>query len=370
MTLFGSEIVGRPLDEVDTPALVIDADAMERNIARMAAFFAERPTKLRPHAKTHKSPIIAHKQLAAGAVGITCAKLGEAEVLVEGGIQDILIANQIVGPVKIARLVRLARHANLAVAVDDLDNARQISEAAVAAGSTVRVLVEVNVGMNRCGVEPGAPAVELAQRVASLPGLHFFGLQGYEGHLVGVPDRAERERRVREAMAPLIETRRMIEAAGIPVEVVSGGGTGTFDITSTIEGFDEVQAGSYVFMDAWYRKVEGPDTAFEPALFLWSTIVSRPAPDRAVGDIGLKTATPEHGLPTAFGIEGVETLSLSEEHVKLRVEGEARSLRPGDKIRFVPGHVCTTMNLHDCYVVVRGGIVEAVWPVAARGRST
>jgi len=172
------------------------------------------------------------------------------------------------------------------------------------------------------------------------------------------------------ALAGGCETRRMIEAAGIPVEVVSGGGTGTFDITSTIEGFDEVQAGSYVFMDAWYRKVEGPDTAFEPALFLWSTIVSRPAPDRAVGDIGLKTATPEHGLPTAFGIEGVETLSLSEEHVKLRVEGEARSLRPGDKIRFVPGHVCTTVNLHDCYVVVRGGIVEAVWPVAARGRAT
>lgn len=369
MAVMGSEIIGRPLAEVDTPALVIDADVMERNIATMAAFFADKSARLRPHAKTHKSPIIAHKQLAAGAVGITCAKLGEAEVLVEGGIQDILIANQIVGPQKIARLVGLARHADIAVAVDDPENARQISEAAVAAGSTVRVLIEVNVGMNRCGVEPGTPAVDLAQRISSLPGLRFFGIQAYEGHLVGIRDHAERVRRVHDAMAPLVETRAMIEAAGIPVTAVSGGGTGTFDITGSLDVFDEVQAGSYVFMDDWYRHVEGAGTTFEPALFLWSTVISRPTPDRAVADIGLKTASPEHGFPTAYGIESIETQGLSEEHVRLRVEGDARQLRPGDKIRFVPGHVCTTVNLHDRYVVVRNGIVEAVWPVAARGRS-
>ena len=367
--MHGSEIIGRPLAEVDTPALVIDADAMERNIAAMGAFMAGKSARLRPHAKTHKSPVIAHKQLAAGAVGITCAKLGEAEALAAGGIRDILIANQIVGRQKIARLVGLARHADVAVAVDDIDNAAQISEAALAAGSTVRVLVEVNVGMDRCGVEPGTPAVELAQRVSSLPGLRFFGLQGYEGHLVGIPERAERERRVRAAMAPLIETRRMIEAAGIPVTAVSGGGSGTFDITSTIEGFDEIQAGSYVFMDAWYRKVEGVGTSFDPAIFLWSTIVSRPGPDRGVADIGLKTAAPEHGLPAAYRIDGVEVLSLSEEHAKLRLSDEGRALRPGDKVRFLPGHVCTTVNLHDSYVVVRGDTVEALWPVAARGRS-
>ncbi|HEU5423936.1 MAG TPA: DSD1 family PLP-dependent enzyme [Nitrolancea sp.] len=367
--MFEGEIVGRPLAEVDTPALVIDADALERNIARMAEFFQGKHAKLRPHAKTHKSPVIAQMQLAAGAVGITCAKLGEAEVLAAGGVRDILIANQIVGERKIARLVGLARHANVAVAVDDFANAAAISEAALAAGSTVRALVEVNIGMNRCGVEPGAPAVELAQRVASLPGLRFFGLQGYEGHLVTVPEHAEREQRVRAAMAPLIETRRAIEAAGIPVTAVSGGGTGTFDITSTIDGFDEIQAGSYVFMDASYGKVEGPGAAFEPALFLWSTIISRPAPERAVADIGLKTVTSDHGLPVLAGMQGAEVLSLSEEHAKLHVEGEARGLRAGDKVRFQPGHVCTTVNLHDAYVVARGGIVEAVWPVAARGRS-
>lgn len=367
--MYGSEIIGRPLADVDTPALVIDADAMERNIARMAAFFEGKPAKLRPHAKTHKSPIIAHKQLAAGAVGITCAKLGEAEALVAGGISDVLVANQIVGPRKIARLVGLARHASIAVAVDDYDNAVQISQAALTADASVRVLVEVNVGMNRCGVEPGLPALELARRVADLPGLTFFGLQGYEGHLVGLPDRAEREHRVREAMVPLIETRERIEASGIPVTAVSGGGTGTFDITGTIEGFDEVQAGSYVFMDAWYRKVAGPAAVFEPAIFLWSTIISRLAPDRAVADIGLKTATPEHGWPEALGIDGLEVVSLSEEHAKLRVGGEARSLRAGDKVRFLPGHVCTTVNLHDDYVVMRNDVVETVWPVAGRGRS-
>lgn len=367
--MFESEIVGRPLSDVDTPALVIDADAMERNIAHMAEFFAGSTAKLRPHAKTHKSPIIAQKQLDAGAIGITCAKLGEAEALVAGGIRDVLIANQIVGEHKIARLVRLARHADIAVAVDNYDNAKEISDAAVIAGSSVRVLVEVNVGMDRCGVEPGSSAVDLARRISTLPGLRFFGIQSYEGHLVMLAGHENRAQRVREAMAPVIETRKMIESAGVPVTVISGGGTGTFDITSTIEGFDEIQAGSYVFMDAKYGSVEGPDAVFEPALFLWSTIVSRPTAERAVADIGLKTATSELGLPVLADFRDSKTVSLSEEHVKLLLEGDARSLRVGDKVRFQPGHVCTTVNLHDAFVVSRAGTVEAVWPVAARGRS-
>ncbi len=367
--MFGSDIVGRPLAEVDTPALVIDADAMERNIARMAEFFAGRHAGLRPHSKTHKSPVIAQKQLDAGAVGITCAKLGEAEALVEGGIRDILIANQIIGRQKIARLVGLARHADIAVAVDDPENAHQISDAAVAAGSSVRVLVEVNVGMDRCGVEPGAPALRLAEQIAQLPGLHFFGIQSYEGHLVMFKGHQAREERVREAIAPVIETRQLIESAGIPVTVITGGGTGTFDITSRIDGFDEIQAGSYVFMDASYGEVEGPGAVFEPALYLWSTIVSRPTAERAVADIGLKTATSDHGFPVLADFRDSTTISLSEEHAKLRLEGEARELRSGDKVRFQPGHVCTTVNLHDRYVVVRNDVVEAVWPVAGRGRS-
>jgi D-serine deaminase-like pyridoxal phosphate-dependent protein len=367
--MFGTDLIGKPLSEVDTPALVIDADVMERNIAEMGRFFAEIHPGLRPHAKTHKSPVIAHKQLEAGAIGITCAKLGEAEVLAAGGVRDLLIANQVVGPQKIQRLVRLARHADVKVAVDNEEHLHQISDAAVDAGSTVGVLVEINAGMNRCGVEPGEPALALARLASSLPGIHFFGIQAYEGHLQNIPSHDERERRARDAMVPVIETRRLIESHDIEVHAVSGGGTGTFDITSAIEGFDEIQAGSYVFMDGAYGKVEGPNQKFRPALFLWSTIVSRPAPDRAVADIGLKTAAPEHGLPQMYGIAGAETVSQSEEHVKLQVSGDAAQLRFGDKVRFQPGHVCTTVNLHDSYIVVRGDVVEAIWPVAARGRS-
>jgi D-serine deaminase-like pyridoxal phosphate-dependent protein len=367
--MIGTDIIGKPLSEVDTPALVIDADVMERNIAEMARFFDEIHPALRPHAKTHKSPVIANKQLEAGAIGITCGKLGEAEVLVEGGVRDILIANEIVGPHKIQRLVRLARHCDLKVAFDDADNLRQISAAAVDAGSTLGVLVEVNAGQDRCGVEPGEPALELAKLASSLPGVQFLGIHSYEGHLQAVRSHEEREQRARAGMAPIIETRRLIESHGIDVAILTGGGTGTFDITSSIDGYDEIQAGSYVFMDADYGKVEGPNKVFQPALFLWSTIVSRPAPDRAVADIGLKTATPEYGPPPLYGISGAETLGLSDEHAKMKVSGDAAQLRVGDKVRFQPGHVCTTVNLHDSFVVVRGDVVEAVWPVAARGRS-
>ena len=320
--MFGADLVGRPISEVDTPALVIDADAMEANIRDMAEFFTTVPAGLRPHAKTHKSPIIARKQIEAGAIGATCAKLGEAEALQKGGVDDILIANQIVGARKIARLVGMARHCNVAVAVDNEQNAREISEAAVAAGSTVRILIEVNVGMDRCGVEPGDDTLELAKRVTTFPGLSFFGFQAYEGHLVQFGSHDEREERVRAAMAPLIETRRQVEAAGIDVPVISGGGTGTYDITSRIEGFDEVQAGSYVFMDANYRKVDGPGQRFCPAIYLWSTVVSRPVRERAVMDIGLKTTSPELGYPRFLDLPGTEIKSLSEEHAKVDLQDD------------------------------------------------
>lgn len=368
--MFGADLVGRPLSEVDTPALVSDADAMESNINEMAKFFETVPTALRPHAKTHKSPIVARKQIAAGAIGATCAKLGEAEALQQGGVKDILIANQIVGKRKIARLVRMARHCSVAVAVDNEKNAREISDAAVEAGSTVRLLVEVNIGMNRCGVEPGKDTLELVKKVNNLPGTSFFGFQAYEGHLVMYGTHEERQVAVRDAMAPLIETRRDVEAAGFEVPVISGGGTGTYDITAQIDGFDEIQAGSYVFMDAKYQTVDGPGTQFAPAIYLWSTVVSRPAADRAILDIGLKTASPEMGLPRILDIDGADTDKLSEEHAIVSLTSDdARQLAVGDQIRVQPGHVCTTVNLHDNYVVARNGVVEAVWRVAGRGRS-
>lgn len=367
----GGNLIGQELAAVDTPALVIDLDAMEHNLTTMADFFADKPAKLRPHAKTHKSPIIAHKQLALGAVGITCAKLGEAEVMVEAGVRDVLVANQIVTPAKIARLVGLLHHARVTVATDSPENLRDLARAAGERGVTLDVLVEVNTGMNRCGVEPGEGAVALAKVAADLPGLRFRGIQAYEGHLVNVPDDADRAARVRAAMAPIVETRGLIEAAGLPVEIVTGGGTGTFAHTGTTVGFDEVQAGSYVFMDTKYSEVDGPGQRFRQALAVQATIISRPTPERAVLDIGRKTIGIDQGVPQLRGYDPSDVIfeSFSEEHTKLRLEGEARKLRVGDVVQVVPGHGCTTVNLYDRYIAARGGVVEGIWPIAGRGRS-
>ncbi len=367
---FRSNLIGQELAAVDTPALVIDLDAMEHNLSTMANFFADKPTKLRPHAKTHKSPIIAHKQIALGAVGITCAKLGEAEVMVEAGVRDVLVANQIVGPLKIARLIGLLHHGRVTVAVDDPANLRDLARAASAQGVTLDVLIEVNTGMDRCGVEPGEQAVSLAKVAADLPGIRFRGIQAYEGHLVNIAVEQDRAARVRAAMAPIIETRGAIEDAGIPVEIVSGGGTGTFAMTGTVAGFDEVQAGSYVFMDTKYGEISGIGERFRPALTVLATIISRPTADRGVLDIGRKTIGSDHGTPRMIGHEDdVQFAGFSEEHTKLTLSGAARDLRPGDQVRVIPGHGCTTVNLYDRYVGERNGLVEAIWPIAGRGRA-
>ncbi len=359
--------IGQSKWDLDTPALLIDLPAMERNIARMAAFFADKKAKLRPHAKTHKCPTISHMQLEAGnAVGITCAKLGEAEVLAAAGIKDILIANQIVGQQKIARLVGLAHYTDVMVAVDDPINVEQLSAAAVDAGVQLRVLVEVNIGMNRCGVEPGEPTLELARKVAEARGLRFMGLQGYEGHLVMHPNLEERRQRTLAAMKSLVETRRLIEGAGLEVAIVSGGGTGTYDITGTVEGVDEVQAGSYVFNDVRYRSV---GAHFDCALTVLATVISRPTPTLAITDAGHKVLTSEFGLPELVGIEGASLIGLSEEHGKVEFKVPNRDLRPGDKVEFIPSHGCTTINLFDFYHAIRDDRLEAVWEVAGRGKS-
>ncbi len=365
------KLIGQGKAAIDTPALLVDLDALERNLRTMADFFADKPAKLRPHAKTHKSPIIARKQLALGAIGITCAKLGEAEVLAEAGIPDILVANQVIGPLKIARLLALLETGSrVTVAVDDADNLRDLARAAEGRGVEVPVLVEVNTGMNRCGVEPGEPALALARVAADLPGIRFRGIQAYEGHLVNVADEGERAARVAATMAPIVATREALERAGLPVEIVSGGGTGTFALTGTTPGFNEVQAGSYVFMDTAYGAVGGVGGRFEQALTVLATVVSRPTADRAVLDIGRKSLGTDHGTPRLKEYpEGARFEGFSEEHAKLAVAGPARDLRPGDTVEVVPGHGCTTVNLHDRYVAMRGGVVEDVWPIAARGRA-
>ena len=360
--------MGIPWQELDTPALCLDAAALELNIARMAAFCSGNAARLRPHAKTHKSPAIAWMQLRAGAIGITCAKVGEAEVMAAAGIRDILIANQVVGADKIARLVALAAYTDVITAVEDADHAAELSAVACARGVTLRTILEVEVGMGRCGVAPGAPALDLARRVDALPGLRFEGIMGYEGHAVMIPDGDARRRAAADAMDRLIETADLLRGAGLSVPIVSAGGTGTYAWTGVYPGITEIQAGSYATMDGRYRSVlaDGGEAPFESALTVVARVISA-RDDRAVIDAGLKTMTGEFGVPEVLSPAGWSLTGLSEEHGSLERAGGA-ALQRGDRVVLLPSHGCTTINLHDVYHVLRDGVLEAAWPIAARGR--
>ncbi len=352
--------------EIETPALIIDLDKMEANLQQMADFFASQTANLRPHFKTHKTPIIAHKQIAAGAKGITCAKLSEAEVLVHHGINDVLIANQVVDPVKIARLVDLAQHSDLIVAVDHPDNVAALSAEASGKRRPLNLIIEVDVGMTRAGTRSLDETLRLAKQITSSPGLRFRGLMGYEGHAVFTTDRTAREEATRTANQLLVEHAEMLRANGIEVEIVSAGGSGTYDLAGSYPGITEVEAGSYVFMDATYRGVGLP---FECALTVLSTVVSLPSPDRAVCDAGIKAMTNEFGLPIVKDVDGIKVKGLSEEHCSLDLVNPSRPLKLGEKVEFIPSHCCTTINLHDRFYALRGDRVEAVWEIAGRGKS-
>ncbi len=360
-----SQSIGIHKSEIDTPALVIDLDAMESNIRRMADYFVTRSATLRPHSKTHKCPIIAHKQIEAGARGITCAKLGEAEVMVESGIRDILIANQIIGKEKIMRLAALARHADMIVAVDAASNLRDLSEAAQVFGSEIGVVVDVDVGMGRCGTRSVDETVALALLSVSLKNIRFRGVMGYEGHCVFIQDKQERTAKCHLANAILVEAADAVRRAGIEVEIVSGGGTGTYDIAGEYPGITEIEAGSYVFSDARYN---GIVDGFKPALSVLATVVSRPERDIVITDAGLKTMTSEFGMPVLKGIQGAELIKLSEEHGKIHLDRDIPDLKTGDKVEILPSHGCTTINLHDFYFGLRGDRLETVWNIAARGK--
>ncbi len=351
--------------DLDTPALLLDLPALERNIQAMAAFARQAGVSLRPHSKTHKSPKIASMQLRAGAIGVTCQKLGEAEVMAKAGIGGILISNEIVGPLKIGRLLNLAGYADVMVAVDDARNVADLSRAFSTAGATLGVLIEVDVGMMRCGVQPGGPALALARRVLGAPGLRLMGLMGYEGHTVSIRDAAERRQNAAGCLQLLVDTAELLRSNDVPVGIVSSSGTGTFDTGGGFAGITEIQVGSYATMDADYQEVGVP---FECALTVLATVVSTPREGVAIIDAGMKTIAPDHGMPRVLGVGGAEVLALSEEHGRIVLSGPDK-LEPGDKVRLVPGHGCTTINLHDRYFVTRDGRIEDVWPVAARGRS-
>jgi D-serine deaminase-like pyridoxal phosphate-dependent protein len=358
--------IGSAKADLDTPALCLDIEVVERNIRHMSDYFCEGPVRLRPHCKTHKSPALAQMQLAAGAIGITCAKLGEAEVMAQAGIRDLLIANQVVGPGKIARLVNLAATTDVIAAVDNPGNVAALSAAAFAKGVRLRVVVEVDIGNGRCGVLPGEPALELARAVQASPGLRFAGLMGYEGHAIMIPNPVERRSVTEASLALLTGTADLLRTQGIPVEIVSSGGTGTYFITGNFPGITELEAGSYITMDRQYREVIGIE--FEYGLTVLSTVVHARGSDHAICDAGLKALTRDFGMPLVVDPPGWELTGLSEEHGHLkRVDGPA--LQVGAKVEIVPNHGCTTINLHDTYHVIRQGTLEALWPVAARGRT-
>ena len=352
------------MTNLDTPTLLVDLDALEANLQHMSKYFANRHAKLRPHFKSHKCTTIAKMQLKAGAVGITCAKLGEAEVLANVGIQNILIANQIVGPIKIARLVELARRVKLIVAADNADNLRMISDMTQKDRVLIGVLIEVDIGMGRCGVAPGAAALELAKLASTLPGLRYLGLQGYEGHAVDLRDDRERIDKTKLALKALVDTRRLIESSGIKIQIVSGGGTGTYDITGDADGIDEVQAGSYALMDWWYTDIR-PE--FRQAMSILVTVISRPRPNIAIIDVGRKGCGAEWGPPRVKNLPGAKIPSFnSEEHGTIQLP-EGANLKGGDKIEIIPSHGCTTSNLYREFVAHRAGKIVARWPIEASG---
>ncbi len=350
------------LADIPTPALVIELPAMERNIQRMADFFAGGPCKLRPHFKAHKTPEIAMRQLAAGScTGLTCATVGEAETAA-AFCDDILIANQVVGAEKCARVAALAKSAEVTVAVESDHGLEQLAAAAEAAGSTVGVLVEVSIGF-RCGVGPGEAVVTLARRVADTAGVELRGLMGYEGHAVGLEERERREGAAHSALLRLTMSLEAVEYRGMPCRIVSAGGTGTYDITGRTQGITEVQAGSYVLMDTAYAKLDLP---FEKAFWVQGTVLSRPSPTLVVADCGHKSCTQDHGMPDVKDVPGATVMFLADEHALITVPEEC-GLAPGDAVSLWPSHIDPTINLHDVFYVVSEGEVTDVWPISARG---
>jgi D-serine deaminase-like pyridoxal phosphate-dependent protein len=360
-------LIGCPLSELDTPVLIVELDALERNIAHIAEICRQRGIQWRPHCKAHKSPEIARRQLASGAIGLTCAKLGEAEVMAAAGIRDLLVANQVVGPVKMRRLAALSRLADPIIAVDHPQQIDLLERAMTEAGTKVRVLVEVDLGLERAGVAPGEAALELARRVAQCRGLRFAGIMGYEGHLLTLPDLAEKQRRITAALSELVATRDLIQAAGLACGIVSAGGTGSYMFTAGFAGITELQAGGLIFMDAFYAD-DCQVREFEYALKVLTTVVSRPARHRAIVDAGRKSIHGEVHCPLVAGRDDIHVEQLSAEHGWLRLDDSATDLQIGDRLELIPGYGDFTCVLHDEFLAIRNGKVEAVWPLVARGR--
>jgi len=363
---------GMALDEVVTPALLVDLDAFEHNVEVLREQIERDAVRLRAHSKTHKSVDIARYQMEhGGACGICCQKLSEAEVMVAGGIDDILISNQVVDPTKVDRLAQLALRARILVCVDDAGNVDQLSAAAARHEASIECLVEIDCGAGRCGVVPGPAALALAQRVAGSAGLRFAGLQAYQGNAQHIRDHGERGRAIALAITQTQETLDNLASAGLHCDIVAGAGTGSYHFEAASGLYNELQCGSYIFMDADYQRVLDesgrPISEFHNSLFLWTSIMSKTRPDLAICDAGLKVLSVDSGLPRVFGSEDVEYVACSDEHGN--ITDPYNRLRLNQKLKLVPGHCDPTCNLHDWYVGIRNDRVECLWPVSARGKA-
>lgn len=353
--------VGEPADALPTPALIVDVDALQRNIDVLMKALEGQSARSRPHTKVQKSPDIALMQVAAGAIGVTVAQVWEAAAMAAAGVTDILIANQVIPAEKLAVAAALAAHVDLTLAVDDPGNIDALSAAAAKAGTEIGVLVELDVGMERCGARSAEEALRLAERVHAAPGLQLKGIQAYEGHCMSVPDRAKRVRMATEAMDQAAAALELMRGAGLPAGTLSGGGTGTYDITGRHPAVTELQAGSYAFMDAFHDRLT---TDFEVSLTVASTIVARHG-DRVILDAGRKSIGIDYVTPPMLGRDYVAKF-YAEEHAQFDID-ERFEAGVGDRVQLVSGYAPTTVNLYDVIFAVSGGQVVNVWPVFPRG---
>jgi D-serine deaminase-like pyridoxal phosphate-dependent protein len=365
--------VGDPIAAVDTPALMLDLDAFEANLRAVHASVAASGLALRAHGKAHKCVEIARRQVAAGAVGVCCQKVAEAEVFVAGGIRDVLVSNQVIGAGKLRRLARLSQRALIGVCVDHPQQVRALADALAQEGGCIDVLIEVDVGGGRCGVIGEAAVLELAALVAAhAPALRLRGLQAYHGRAQHRRTPEERREAIAAAAAAAAAARDALRAAGHDCPVITGAGTGTYPLEAATGVYTEVQPGSYVLMDADYfaNQPDPQAPALRQALTLHCQVISE-RPGQVVLDAGLKAFSVDSGLPVPLA-EGWRAVSISDEHLVLRpsADGARATLRLGDTLQVVPGHCDPTVNLHDHLVAHRAGRVEAVWPVDARGALT
>ena len=390
MTHNMQDLLGQSISAIDTPALVVDLDAMERNLATMAAFASQQKVRLRPHAKMHKSAALAKLQIAAGAVGVCVQKTSEAEALVAGGVYNLFISNEVVSPLKLARVAALTRAVaphggKIAICVDAIEGisrlATSMNEARVASGvaTQIDVFIEINVGQNRCGVEPGKPAVALALEIRKHPALNFAGLQAYHGKAQHLRSPAERRQAITDAIKAVVHTRQLIEAEGIKVGLITGAGTGTVALEAASGVYGELQAGSYLFMDADYaaNKLDVTQPRFEHALFVKTQVISTHS-THAVCDAGHKSHAIDSGLPSVHAFSArsqLEYFNGGDEHGVLRpAAGSTRLPNLGSMVWLIPGHCDPTVNLHNELIGVRGGllkgVVECIIKVDGRGALT